>query len=149
MIRVVKYFIYLMILYSAILSIADMAGYLNESGGSIYDLLNSERGMLAMAAMAALSLLYPSFGYVTYKSKASFKEDKESIIKAFKVNGMVLKSEDSESMTFGAANFLRRLRLLFEDEVAVRPTQEGVTISGNRRTVAYVKYRLEAYTNKR
>lgn len=149
MIRVVKYFIYLVVLYSAILSIADMAGYLSEEPSNLNEIIHSEKGLVALAAMAALSLLYPRFGYLTSKTKASFKRDRDSIIKAFKVNGMELKGEDGDVMVFGASNLLKRLRLLFEDEVTVRPIAEGVELSGNRRIVAYVKYRLEAYTNKR
>lgn len=145
-VRVVKYFVYLVVIYIAILSIAEMTGYLSAQEGSVAEILRSQRGVIALSAMAALSLLYPRFGYLKRVSKASIKRDRESIIKAFEVNGMRLKSEEDGVMTFIAATLLRRLRLLFEDEVRVKATKDGgVEISGNRRVVAYTAYRLDAY----
>ncbi len=146
MIRVVKYFIYLVVIYTAILSIAEMTGYLGAQEGSVANILRSERGLVALAAMAALSLLYPRFGYLKRQSKASIKGDKASIIKAFEVNGMRLKSESDSELIFCSATMLHKLRLLFEDEVSVTALSGGgVEMSGNRRVVAYAAYRLEAY----
>ncbi len=146
MIRVVKYFIYLVIIYLAILNIAEMTGYLGSNEGTTYQILFSERGFAALAAMAALSLLYPKFGYLKRQSRASIKRNRDMIIKVFEVNGMRLKSENDTEMIFCAATLLRRLRLLFEDEITVRKTDDGgIEISGNRRIVAYVHYRLGAY----
>ncbi len=63
-VRVVKYFVYLVVIYITILSIAEMTGYLGAQEGSVAEILQSERGLVALAAMAALSFLYPRFGYL-------------------------------------------------------------------------------------
>ena len=53
-------------------------------------------------------------------------------------------------MIFRAGNPLRRLLLLFEDEVRVEQYGQWVEITGIRRAVARAAYRLEWYMdNKR
>ena len=58
---------------------------------------------------------------------------------------VLLSAADGETMTFRAAGALRRLRLHFDDEVRVGQFGQWIELSGQRRTVARVAPRLEAF----
>ena len=69
---------------------------------------------------------------------------------AFETSGFGLAAEENGAMIFRAGNPLRRLLLLFEDEVRVEQYGQWVEITGIRRAVARAAYRLEWYMdNKR
>ena len=77
-------------------------------------------------------------------------EDRERIVSAFEASGFRAVSQTDELMVFRADNIVRRLTLLGEDEIEVRQYGQWVEITGIRRAVARVAYRLEMYMdNKR
>lgn len=108
-------------------------------------LFASWRGWVFSAAVVLLSAAYPFTGFVTRRVEGFLEEDRQRVVNAFRAEGFVPAADDGETMTFRAAGVLRRLRLHFDDEVRVGQFGQWIELSGQRRTVARVAPRLEAF----
>ena len=69
----------------------------------------------------------------------------ERITEAFRASGFRLVEWADDRMLFRADNIVRRLTLLGEDRIEVRQYGQWIEITGIRRAVARVTYRLEMY----
>ena len=129
-VRAIKYFVAFVVLYLAVTWLSLRASGLDVSvRDSVLATMRTPRGIALAVAVALLSAAYPKFGFITRRVEASTEEDRERIVTAFE---------------------LRRLLLLFEDEVRVEQYGQWVEITGIRRAVARAAYRLEWYMdNKR
>ena len=150
-VRAIKYFVAFVVLYLAVTWLSLHASGIDVSvWDSVRATMHTTRGALLAAAVAVLSALYPLFGFVTRRVEASTEEDREQVITAFETSGFRLAAEEDGTMIFRADSFPRRLLLLFEDEVRIGQYGQWVEITGIRRAVARVAYRLEWYMdNKR
>ena len=148
-----KYFVAFVVLYLAVTWLSLYASGLDVSvRDSVLATMHTPRGMALAAAVVLLSAVYPRFGFVTRRVEASTEDDREQITSAFAASGFRLAAEEDGVMIFRADNIVRRLLLLFEDEVRVSQSQYGqwVEITGIRRAAARTAYRLEWYMdNKR
>ena len=142
----VKYFVAFCVLYVALVWIAtksSSAGMDINVWDSIVATMQSQRGWMLMAAVVLLSAFYPRFGFMTRKVEGDMVDDKEQIVKAFELSGFKLLAESEDELKFRGDNVLKRAMMLFEDEITVSQHAQWVIISGNRRGVAKVAYRLE------
>lgn len=103
------------------------------------------RGRVLVAAILVWAAVYPKVGFVVRRVGADIADDRERIINAFLAQGYVMTGEEDGCMRFRAANFFRRLRLLFEDGVVVSQDGQEVVIEGIRRSVAPIEMRLKSY----
>lgn len=151
LIRAIKYFVAFCVLYVAILWLSlRMSGMEVSVWDSVAVTMQTTRGRLLAAAVVVLSAAYPRFGFVTRRVECLMDEDRERIVSAFEASGFRAVSQTDERMVFRADNIVRRLTLLGEDEIEVRQYGQWVEITGIRRAVARVAYRLEMYMdNKR
>ena len=124
LIRSVKYFIALCVLYLIIMALMLLTNTSVLTPSETFSaLVHSTRGQVLIVAVVLLSALYPKFG---------FKPVRES----------------EHEMVFRADSLFKRLTLLFEDEIRVTQTGEWITIEGIRRGVARVYYRLQSYLER-
>ncbi|WP_417012496.1 hypothetical protein [Alistipes sp.] len=145
-IRSVKYFVHLCVLCAAVILAMHLAGVLAVTPAELPALLfASWRGWALAAAVVVLSAAYPFTGFVTRRVEGFLEEDRQRVINAFRAEGFEPAAGDGETMTFRAAGALRRLRLHFDDEVRVGQFGQWIELSGQRRTVARVAPRLEAF----
>lgn len=146
-----KYFVAFVVLYLAVTWLSLYASGLDVSvRDSVLATMHTPRGMALAAAVVLLSAVYPRFGFVTRRVEASTEDDREQIMSAFAASGFRLAAEEDGVMIFRADNIVRRLLLLFEDEVRVEQYGQWVEITGIRRAAARTAYRLEWYMdNKR
>ena len=142
-IRSVKFLVALLVLYIAAVWIMSAVGVsMLSARDTIFVMFQTLRGQLLVAAIVVWVAIYPKVGYVKRECSADLDADKEQIMTAFVVSGYELMNQTR----FRASNFFRRLRLLFEDEVVVRRSENGgVEIEGVRRTVALAIMRLNGY----
>lgn len=97
-----------------------------------------------LIAVIVLSLAYPRFGFVTRRLKGSLKVNREQIDRAFAAQHFILMSVESEDrLIYIADTMLKRVYLLFEDHILVTQVGDELELRGNRKTVAYVLYRLK------
>lgn len=147
LVRSVKFLAALVVLYVAAVWVMSAVGAsMLSARDTIFVMFQTTRGQILIAAIAIWVAIYPKVGYVRREIMADLNEDREQITTAFVMSGYELASESDGEMRFRAANIFRRLRLLFEDEVVVRRSENGgVEIDGVRRSVALVMMRLNGY----
>ena len=110
---------------------------------------NDWRGVGMIVASIALALTYPFFGYAKRKVSGNIITDREQLDHAADFTGLVLVSESENELVYRARG-LRRLVMLFEDEVRVRQEGDKVEIRGLRRIAVRMAIDVERYiTNKR
>lgn len=144
LIRAIKYFIVFCVLFVALswLSLSTQSFESVPLMEYMEAILRSDRGVWLVVATVVLSLSYPRFGFITRRREAFIEEDREQIVKAFELTGYKLVDEQDGVMTFRAEG-LKRLFLLFEDEITVSQYGQWIEISGIRRMAARILYRLD------
>lgn len=150
-IRALKYFCALCVLCMLIMLLNRLAGTSTLTiRETFYVMFHTPRGMLLPVVIIVLAAFYPRFGFVTRRVEGDVEKDREQILNAFRVAGFSLRSEQDGVMTFRADSPLRKLTLLWEDEIKVSQYGQWIEIDGIRRGVARVQYQLDSYLrNKR
>jgi hypothetical protein len=94
-------------------------------------------------AVVVLSALYHRMGFMTRRVECDMQEEHDYLLRVFAAAGFTLKEESDGRMVFKADNILSRLVMLFEDEITVEQYGQWVDITGIRRGVAKVVYRMK------
>lgn len=145
-VRALKYFALLCVLYIAIVWLMYWSGSVPEHPWQMMRIvLQTQRGMLMIAAFVVLAATYPMFGFMRKRIEGSTAGNRDQIINAFRMQGFRLTDERDGEMTFRGDGVFKRLTLLFEDRIVVRDSDAGLEIEGIRRAVARIAYRLEGY----
>lgn len=152
-IRSLKYLLVLCVLYVALMWLSSVSTY----GGAVDTMtllraqLSSERGVWLVVAFVALALFYPKFGYVRREvAGADIEADRVRIDNAMQLYGFKFAEVCDGALVYRAEGVVRRLILLFEDEIVVRRTEGGVEVEGKRREAVRIIFQLSAYIdNKR
>lgn len=145
-VRAAKYFVAFCVLYLVLVWLG-----LKSQGGdasvweSIVATMSVKRGWMLVGAVVVISALYPRFGFMTRRIECDMVADREQLLAAFTMAGFVLREEGDGRMVFRGDNLMRRIFMLFEDEIVVEQYAQWVDITGNRRGVANAAYRLELY----
>ncbi len=143
LLRAVLYLLRMTVLIVAIYLVMDATDTLAVH----YNELVGTRGLILVVALLALSIAYPSYGYVSRTAHASFGADRAAIIRAFMHIGYALHSEESGRMTFRAEGIFKRVWNLGDDKIVVRPIDEQtVEVSGLRKEVVQVIYHIAGTT---
>lgn len=145
LIRAVKYFLLLVILIAALYALnwffektpVDLREYLSL-------LQNNPRSKWLLPVLVAISLAYPSFGYMT-RTLPVDAGCSDGIERALAANGFVPKGERDGRRIYRAASQLRRARLLWEDEIEVWPDSGQTVMRGNRSALSRIIYSAEIY----
>lgn len=143
--RAVKYFAAFCVIYLAVvwLSVSTMNGYEQSVWDYVWATLQTTRGQLLVVAVVVLSAFYPRFGFITRRVEWDMEDERDQIIATFALAGFSLREEGDGRMVFRADNMLDRLVMLFEDEITVVQYGQWIDITGIRRGVAKVVYRME------
>ena len=143
LIRAVKYLAAFCVLYLGVVWLSAMT---NGMGVSMWDYISAtlatERGKLLVAVVVLLSAAYPSFGFVVRRTKWDMSTDAAALVELFAAAGFKLKHQSEGRMVFRPTNIIDRLVMLFEDEIVVEQQGDEIAISGIRRGVARIIYRL-------
>lgn len=144
--RSVKYFVALCVLCMALIALnltTGMAALSFEQ--TLYAMFHTPRGLLLPATIVVLAALYPRFGFSVRRIEGDTERHRTQIEQAFRSAGFSLCCEEDETLVFRADGFVRRLAMLYEDEVRVSQYGQWIVLEGNRRGVARAAYRLESY----
>ena len=145
-IRSLKYFCALCVLCVAIMWLNRLAGTAKLTfEETFFVMFHSPRGMLLPAVIVLLAAFYPKFGFIVRQVEGDVEQNREQIVNAFRSEGFSLRGEQDGEMTFRADNPLKKLSLLWEDEIKVSQYGQWIRIEGIRRGVARVQYRLDSY----
>ncbi|MFI3305016.1 MAG: hypothetical protein R3Y68_00715 [Rikenellaceae bacterium] len=143
--RSIKYFLTLCVIYFAVMYLMSFAtNVVFTPGDKFHAIISTPRGVFLIVAVFVLSAVYPMFGYMRRFIDGDLVGNREQIMLSFRQQGMVLDHESQGRMTFVAGSFVKRVMMLFEDHVKIVQHADGkLAVSGNRKAVAYVIYRLE------
>lgn len=147
-IRSVKYLLFLCVLDVALVWLMSFDGALRSVDlvTLLSQQLSSESGPWLIVSFVALAAFYPRFGFMHRRvTGCRFAKDELRIMNAMQTYGFKLVERRDGDMCFRKEGLLGRLMLMFEDEIVVREVEQGVELSGLRRTVARVAYQLECY----
>ena len=147
-IRSLKYLILFCVLYVAMTWLSSISQYdgLVDVETLLRAQLGSERGLWLVVCMVVLALFYPRFGFVRRVVKdVDIENDRIRIDNAMKLYGFKFAEVRDGVAIYRAEGLLRRITLLFEDEIVVRQVEGGVEIEGLRRTAVRIIYQLSAY----
>ena len=152
-IRSVKYLVALCVLYVGLMAVMH---YSHPSHSEGFTFAMRWKAMFAewngwgmVIASIVLAATYPFFGYTKRTVSGNLVEDREQIDQAATFTGLVLVSESETELIYRARG-LRRLTMLFEDEVKVRQNGDGIEFDGLRRVAVRMSFDAERYiTNKR
>lgn len=157
LLRATKYFLMITVIYVAVMALMYYTGTMGQPTADTFletlklQLFATEKGRLMLPALLLLALFYPRFGFVKREVKGcNPAEHRDQILSAFETCGFEKCGEEAGEWIFRASGFMGRLKCLYEDEIRLRPTTEGVEIEGIRRVAVKVAWRLEGYlTNLR
>ncbi|MCD7963931.1 MAG: hypothetical protein LUF90_10400, partial [Rikenellaceae bacterium] len=132
-IRVIKYFVYLCLLFAVIYGLMLMMK--QTSWNMIVSVTQNKNFWLLCAVFVILPLLYPFFGFVTRTVRARMDpgENRAIILRTAETNGFILVKELGNTMTFRPATMAGRLRTLFEDKVKIILKDDKIIITGPRK----------------
>jgi len=152
--RAAKYFCLLSVVYLAVMAVmyytGTMAQPLADTFGETLrlQLLGTLRGRTMLAAVLVLALAYPRFGFISRRVEGDIEEHRTQIVNAMKACGFTLSDkgeENGEELLFRGDGMLKRLTLLYEDEIRVSQYGQWIELSGIRRGVVKAAWRLEGY----
>ena len=110
---------------------------------------NGWQGWSMVVGTILLATTYPFFGYTKRSIPGNIHLDREQLNRAADFTGLVLVSESENELVYHAKG-VRRLVMLFEDEVKVHQNGEEIEIEGLRRVAVRMAFDVERYiTNKR
>lgn len=152
-VRSVKYLIALCVLYVGLMAVMHYSHPRQGIEFTFADrwiaMFSEWNGWGMVIASIVLAATYPLFGYTKRTISGDLVADREQIDQAARFTGLVLVSESENELVYRARG-LRRVTMLFEDDVKVRKSGEGIEFDGLRRVAVRMAFDAERYiTNKR
>lgn len=146
LVRSLKYFVALCVLCVVLMALMILTGSSNLTAEeTIYLMFHSDRFVLLGVAMVVLAAAYPRFGFITRRVEGDVEQHRTQINNALHTAGFRLIKEEDGVLFFRGDGLLKRLSLLFEDEISVRQYGQWIEIEGIRRGVAKAWYLLDSY----
>lgn len=143
--RMVKYLLYLAVLFSVIFTIMNLTGTVAVQFNDLSHMFSSSSGKLLAGAFILLGLLHPVIGYVKREMVVNPSSGRDRVIAVMEMCGYEMIEESGSKMQFRAKSKLKRLAMLFEDEILINKDDLPATISGNRRAVTTILFRMESH----
>lgn len=144
LVRSVKYLAAFVVLYLAVvwISLATTKGYDVGVWDYVMATFATSKGKMLGVAVVLLAAAYPRMGFITRSVECDMQQEHDYILQKFAAAGFSLKHEGEGCMVFRANNIIDRLIMLLEDEIVVKQLEGQIEISGIRRGVARVIYRM-------
>ena len=149
-IRSVKYLIALVILYVGLMAVMHYSQHSPITFAQSWQLMFEQWngwGMIIVSILLAAT--YPFFGYTKRSFVGDIVADREQLDTAARLVGLELVSTTDNELLYRAKG-LRRVTMLFEDDIIVRQNGTQIEVEGLRRVSVRMAFDAERYiTNKR
>ena len=134
--RAVKYYIFLIVLMSAILAALVLTGLAEANIETMFRGGYDSLWQIALL-FAVIAAAYPRFGFVRKEFPADGSDQVcRDMIKDFmESRGYAAESENGDEMTFRRRSFFSRIPRFFEDRIAITAGAETVSVEGLRKDV--------------
>ncbi|MEF9949705.1 MAG: hypothetical protein RR752_00835 [Mucinivorans sp.] len=144
-IRVVKYVAYLAILFVIIFMLMSALGMVKVPFSTV---LSTTRGFVALGIVLLFALFYPFFGFTvkTLTINASMHQEELNNVMS-RCGYMPLGGEDQApgELQFRAVSSMKRLMLIYEDQITVSTVDGLSRISGPRKEVVKIAFRIGTF----
>ena len=141
-IRAIKQFLFYATLATLIVSIMILLDATDIK--SHKELFVSQQWSQMILLLAALSAVYPAFGYGKKVVNINARDNKDKIINVLSLNRYKLENENDNSLTF-RGNIGKRLRWLGEDKIEISIlNDEQIEISGPRKEIILLTLRIHS-----
>ena len=149
LIRSVKYFIALCVLYVTMMALMHYSEHAPITFAQRWELLFATwRGWGMVVATIVLAATYPYFGFAKRAFEGNIIADREEFAMAAEVSGLELVTATDTELVYRAKG-LRRLVKLYEDEVVVRQNGTQIEVDGLRSLSVRFAFDAERFiTNK-
>lgn len=140
--RVVKYLVYLVIVFVLVIAIFSLT---SKSSFSFSNLFREGTEMQIVIFLLVMSVIYPFFGYERKKVylNKSFTEDKTKILDAFERSRFEVESESGNTLSFRHKSFVVRMFRMFEDRIILDYSDNPIAIEGQRKEVYRIARMIE------
>jgi tryptophan-rich sensory protein len=137
LIRVVKYMIYMVVVFTLIVAIFSLT---SDQTMRYENIFRPDTANQLIIFFVAISLVYPLFGFVSKKVylNKSFSEDKELITEVFINSKYIVVAETETTITFRHSSTFMRAMRMFEDAIIIDFSDNPIVLEGQRRDL----YRL-------
>ena len=134
LIRSVKYFFYIAIFFSLLVTIMFYTSDVPE-GTTVLDLFKEGSWWKILLFFIAFAGVYPFVGYQKKQiyTAENLSTKKKEIITLFENANFVLESDNGKTMVFRLRNKFLRLMRTYEDAITIDYTETPATISGLRK----------------
>ena len=127
--RSVKYFVYLAVLFFLLIGAMVLLGFVEASLDTMFR--NGTESLKQIAVIGAVfALIYPRFGY-SKNEIISGVELKPLILSVMDSRGYKLRSEEGDTMVFIKRSPLDRALRMWEDAISFTKTEAGYDIEGH------------------
>ena len=149
-IRSVKYLVALVVLYVGLMAVMHYSQHSPITFAQRWQLMFQQWNGWGMVVVSILlAATYPFFGYTKRSFEGSILTDREQLDTAARFVGLELVSASEGELLYRAKG-LRRVTMLFEDDIIVRQNGTQVEVEGLRRVAVRLAFDAERYiTNKR
>jgi len=140
--RVVKYLIYLVIVFVLVIAIFSLT---SKSSFSFSNLFREGTEMQIIIFLLVMSFIYPFFGYARKKVylNKSYTEDKAKILEVFERSRFEVESEGENTLNFRHKSFVVRMFRMFEDRIILDYSDNPIAIEGQRKEVYRIARMIE------
>lgn len=148
-IRSVKYLVALVALYVGLMAVMHYSQHSAITFAQRWQLMFQQWNGWGMVVVSILlAATYPFFGYTKRSFAGNILSDREQIDTAARLAGLELVAENGDELLYRAKG-LRRVTMLFEDDVIVRQNGTQIEVEGLRRVAVRLAFDAERYiTNK-
>lgn len=145
-VKSIKYFVALCVLYVAMMALMHYTGNAKITFAMRWELLFNDgwRGWGMVVATILLAATYPYFGFAKREFEGDIVADRNELDMAAQVSGLVLVSATEGELRYRARG-LRRVVKLFEDEVVVRQNGNKIEVDGLRSLSVRLAFDAERY----
>ena len=150
LVRSIKYLIALVILYVGLMAVMHYSQHSTITFAQRWELMFQQWNGWGMVVVSILlAATYPFFGYTKRSFEGNIAVDREQLDTAARVVGLELVSANENELLYRAKG-LRRVTMLFEDDVVVRQNGTQIEVEGLRRVAVRMAFDAERYIrNKR
>lgn len=143
--RVAKYVIYLAVLFFIIFALMNA---LNRTEIGLEAMFTNMRSLWLLAMVVLFALLYPFFGFTKKSLTVDASQRVEDTQKVMQMCGyMLLDGTNKECMVFRASSGIKRLMLMYEDQITIT-TVDGLSVmEGPRKEVVKASYRMTTFVS--
>ncbi len=149
-IRSVKYLVALVVLYVGLMAVMHYSQHSPITFAQRWQLMFEQWNGWGMVIVSILlAATYPFFGYTKRSFEGDIVADREQLDTAARFVGLELVSANGNELLYRAKG-LRRVTMLFEDDIVVRQNGTQIEVEGLRRVSVRFAFEAERYiTNKR